>query len=57
MAPKRTVKAADAMSAASASGSDGLPREDISSKIGPTLLKNIGSPDWKVMLTLSSYDI
>ncbi|KAJ1686606.1 hypothetical protein LUZ63_017996 [Rhynchospora breviuscula] len=50
VAPKRTIKAADAMLAASASGSDGLPREDISSKIGPTLLKNIASPDWKVRM-------
>jgi cytoskeleton-associated protein 5 len=53
VAVKRTIKAADAMSAASASGPDGLPREDISSKLGPTLLKNVGSPDWKVISTLS----
>ncbi|KAJ3669122.1 hypothetical protein LUZ60_011072 [Juncus effusus] len=50
VAPKRTIKAADATSAAGAGGSDGLPREDISSKITPVLLKNIGSPDWKVRL-------
>ncbi|OVA00544.1 HEAT [Macleaya cordata] len=46
-APKKTVKAADS---ASAGGLDGLPREDISAKITPTLLKNLGSPDWKVRL-------
>ncbi|XP_068645428.1 protein MOR1-like isoform X2 [Aristolochia californica] len=48
-APKRTIKAEDNTST-SASGIDGLPREDISGKITPTLLKNLGSPDWKVRL-------
>uniref|UniRef100_A0ACD5W2B5 Uncharacterized protein n=1 Tax=Avena sativa TaxID=4498 RepID=A0ACD5W2B5_AVESA len=48
--PKRTVRALDAASSSSAASSDGLPREDISSKITPTLLKNLGSPDWKVRL-------
>ncbi|CAM0883094.1 unnamed protein product [Alopecurus aequalis] len=48
--PKRTVRALDSASSASATSSDGLPREDISSKITPTLLKNLGSPDWKVRL-------
>ncbi|KQK10308.1 protein MOR1 isoform X2 [Brachypodium distachyon] len=48
--PKRTVRALDTASSTSAASSDGLPREDISSKITPTLLKNLGSPDWKVRL-------
>ncbi|KAK9152687.1 hypothetical protein Sjap_000167 [Stephania japonica] len=47
-APKRMVKVSDS-SSTSAVGSDGLPREDISGKITP-LLKNLGSPDWKVRL-------
>lgn len=29
-------------------GFDGLPREDISAKITPNLLKNLSSSDWKV---------
>ncbi|XP_066312782.1 protein MOR1 isoform X1 [Miscanthus floridulus] len=49
-APKRTVRVLDTASSASAGSSDGLPREDISAKITPTLLKNLGSPDWKVRL-------
>ncbi|WVZ68423.1 hypothetical protein U9M48_017361 [Paspalum notatum var. saurae] len=49
-APKRTVRALDTASSISAGSSDGLPREDISAKITPTLLKNLGSPDWKVRL-------
>lgn len=32
----------------SSGGVDGLPREDISGKITPNLIKNLGSPDWKV---------
>lgn len=48
--PKRTVRALDTASSSSAASSDGLPREDISSKITPTLLKNLGSPDWKLRL-------
>ncbi|KAK1600989.1 hypothetical protein QYE76_007667 [Lolium multiflorum] len=48
--PKRTVRALDTVSSSSGASSDGLPREDISSKITPTLLKNLGSPDWKVRL-------
>ncbi|XP_077214159.1 protein MOR1-like [Tasmannia lanceolata] len=47
---KKTVKASEATSSMTAVGSDGLPREDISGKITPTLLKNLGSPDWKVRL-------
>ncbi|KAL6853776.1 hypothetical protein ACP4OV_019805 [Aristida adscensionis] len=49
-APKRTIRAVDAASSVSAGSSDGLPREDISAKITPTLLKNLGSPDWKIRL-------
>ncbi|XP_062224549.1 protein MOR1-like [Phragmites australis] len=49
-APKRTVRTLDTASTLSAGSSDGLPREDISAKITPTLLKNLGSPDWKVRL-------
>ncbi|XP_062207239.1 protein MOR1 [Phragmites australis] len=49
-APKRTVRALDTASSISTGLSDGLPREDISAKITPTLLKNLGSPDWKVRL-------
>ncbi|KAK9131718.1 hypothetical protein Scep_011246 [Stephania cephalantha] len=45
-APKRMVKVSDS-SSTSALGSDGLPREDISGKLTPSLLKNLGSPDWK----------
>jgi cytoskeleton-associated protein 5 len=41
----------DTSSSTSAGSSDGLPREDISAKITPTLLKNLGSPDWKVLGT------
>ncbi|PAN27869.1 hypothetical protein PAHAL_5G114100 [Panicum hallii] len=50
VAPKRTVRVMDTSSSTSAGSSDGLPREDISAKITPTLLKNLGSPDWKVRL-------
>ncbi|KAG8078290.1 hypothetical protein GUJ93_ZPchr0007g5646 [Zizania palustris] len=49
-APKRIVRAVDAVSSASSATSDGLPREDISAKITPALLKNLGSPDWKLRL-------
>ncbi|XP_057538805.1 protein MOR1-like isoform X2 [Amaranthus tricolor] len=49
VAPKKTVKASDSSSVA-VGGSDGLPREDISAKITPTLLKNFESPDWKTRL-------
>uniref|UniRef100_A0A803LPT6 TOG domain-containing protein n=1 Tax=Chenopodium quinoa TaxID=63459 RepID=A0A803LPT6_CHEQI len=49
VAPKKTVKATD-LSSVPAGGSDGLPREDISAKITPTLLKNFESPDWKIRL-------
>ncbi|KAK6267582.1 hypothetical protein QUC31_011742 [Theobroma cacao] len=47
--PKKTVKALESTSL-SVGGLDGLPREDISGKITPTLLKSLESPDWKVRL-------
>ncbi|GKV26713.1 hypothetical protein SLEP1_g35961 [Rubroshorea leprosula] len=49
-APKRTVKTSDSKESLSAGGLDSLPREDISAKITPTLLKSLESPDWKVRL-------
>jgi len=51
-APKKTVKASDS-SSMPVGGSDGLPREDISGKVTPTLLKNFESPDWKVFSSTS----
>ncbi|KNA20108.1 hypothetical protein SOVF_055370 [Spinacia oleracea] len=48
-APKKTVKTTDS-SSVPVGGSDGLPREDISAKITPSLLKNFESPDWKIRL-------
>ncbi|KAL2324840.1 hypothetical protein Fmac_023898 [Flemingia macrophylla] len=47
---KRTVRATDSSSSAVAGGLDSLPREDISGKITPTLLKSLESPDWKVRM-------
>ncbi|RZB44581.1 protein MOR1-like isoform X1 [Glycine soja] len=47
---KRTVRASDSSSTAVAGGLDSLPREDISGKITPTLLKSLESPDWKVRM-------
>ncbi|XP_050288115.1 protein MOR1 isoform X4 [Quercus robur] len=49
-APKRTVRASESNSSVSVSGLDGLPREDISGKITPVLLKSLESTDWKVRL-------
>lgn len=49
MVLKRNVRATESTSSVSASGLDGLPREDISGKITPTLLKSLESPDWKVL--------
>nr|GEW51009.1 protein MOR1 [Tanacetum cinerariifolium] len=46
-APKKTVKASDSISSASGGG---LPREDISGKITPALLKGFESSDWKIRL-------
>lgn len=52
-APKRTIRAVDV--GAPSGGTDGLPREDISGRLTPALLKNMSSPDWKVRgLTLST---
>ncbi|XVE91320.1 hypothetical protein DITRI_Ditri20bG0144200 [Diplodiscus trichospermus] len=48
-APKKTVRASESTSL-SVGGLDGLPREDISGKITPNLLKSLESPDWKVRL-------
>lgn len=48
MAPKRVIKAFEMTSCLSAVGLEGLPREDISAKITPKLLKDLHSPDWKV---------
>ncbi|KAF2582220.1 hypothetical protein F2Q68_00001439 [Brassica cretica] len=49
VAPKRVVKTSVSTSN-SAGGLDSLPREDISSKITPNLLKGFESPDWKMRL-------
>ncbi|GMI91985.1 MICROTUBULE ORGANIZATION 1 [Hibiscus trionum] len=48
-APKKTVRALESTSL-SVGGLDSLPREDISGKVTPTLLKSLESPDWKVRL-------
>ncbi|KAG5561588.1 hypothetical protein RHGRI_004590 [Rhododendron griersonianum] len=50
VAPKKTVKVLESTSSLSGGGLDSLPREDISGKITPTLLKGLESPDWKVRL-------
>ncbi|GMH05428.1 hypothetical protein Nepgr_007268 [Nepenthes gracilis] len=47
--PNRTVRVSDS-STVSVGGLDSLPREDISAKITPILLKNFESPDWKTRL-------
>lgn len=47
-APKKTVRASESIPSSSGGGIDGLPREDISGKITPTLLKGLESSDWKV---------
>ncbi|XAR66434.1 hypothetical protein NMG60_11012669 [Bertholletia excelsa] len=46
--PKKTVRISESSSTASGGGLDGLPHEDISGKITPSLLKGLESPDWKV---------
>ncbi|KAL8467970.1 hypothetical protein ACS0TY_031278 [Phlomoides rotata] len=48
-APKKTVKVTDSTSLVPG-GVDGLPREDISEKITPALLKGLESSDWKIRL-------
>ena len=47
-APKKTLKVSESASSLSGGGLDSLPREDISGKITPALLKGLESPDWKV---------
>ncbi|CAL0299705.1 unnamed protein product [Lupinus luteus] len=49
-APKRAVRVLDSSSSVVAGGLDSLPREDISGKITPTLLKSLESHDWKVRM-------
>ncbi|KAI3709297.1 hypothetical protein L2E82_39057 [Cichorium intybus] len=50
-APKKTVRASDvASSSVSHGGLDGLPREDISAKITPTLLKNFENSNWRIRM-------
>ncbi|KAL2473261.1 Protein MOR1 [Forsythia ovata] len=48
--PKKTVKVSDSASSLAAGGLDGLPREDISEKITPSLLKALECSDWKLRL-------
>ncbi|XP_062117543.1 protein MOR1-like [Humulus lupulus] len=48
-APKRTIKSTEPTSTSSG-GLDGLPWEDISGKITPTVLKGLESTDWKARL-------
>lgn len=48
--PKKTVRASESNLSVTVGGLDSLPREDISGKITPTLLKSLESPDWKVRL-------
>ncbi|KAE8656892.1 Protein MOR1 [Hibiscus syriacus] len=47
--PKKTVRSLESTSL-SVGGLDSLPREDVSGKVTPTLLKSLESPDWKVRL-------
>lgn len=49
-APKKTIKELDSSLVPCGSGADGLPREDISGKISPMLIKNLSSPNWKLRL-------
>ncbi|KAJ9168430.1 hypothetical protein P3X46_019955 [Hevea brasiliensis] len=48
--PKKTVKSSESVTSVSGGGLDSLPREDISGKVTPVLLKSMESPDWKVRL-------
>ncbi|XP_059659280.1 protein MOR1-like [Cornus florida] len=48
--PKKTVKTSESTSSSFGGGLDSLPREDISGKITPALLKGLESPDWKIRL-------
>ncbi|KAK3188824.1 hypothetical protein Dsin_028385 [Dipteronia sinensis] len=49
-APKKTIRASESTASVAAGGLDSLPREDISGKLTPTLLKSMESPEWKVRL-------
>ncbi|KAI7994115.1 hypothetical protein LOK49_LG11G01174 [Camellia lanceoleosa] len=49
-APKKTIKVLESTSALSGGGLDSPPREDISGKITPALLRGLESSDWKVRL-------
>ena len=51
MVLKRSVRATESTSSVSVGGLDGLPREDISGKVTPMLLKSLESPDWKVLFS------
>ncbi|KAI8000506.1 Protein MOR1 [Camellia lanceoleosa] len=48
--PKKTIKVLEFTSSLSGGGLDSLPREDISGKITPMLLKGFESTDWKFRL-------
>ncbi|KAF9673107.1 hypothetical protein SADUNF_Sadunf11G0114300 [Salix dunnii] len=48
--PKKTVRTSESMTSVSGAGLDSLPREDISGKVTPALIKSLESPDWKVRL-------
>ncbi|CAA3011554.1 MOR1 isoform X1 [Olea europaea subsp. europaea] len=48
--PKKTVKISDSASSLAAGALDGLPREDISEKVTPSLLKGLECSDWKIRL-------
>jgi cytoskeleton-associated protein 5 len=50
--PKKTVRTSESMTCVSGGGLDSLPREDISGKVTPTLIKSLESPDWKVWLSM-----
>ncbi|XLR07578.1 hypothetical protein HN51_062502 [Arachis hypogaea] len=49
-APKGSVNTSESSSLVAAGGLDSLPREDISGKITPTLLKSLESPELKVRM-------
>ncbi|KAK2634565.1 hypothetical protein Ddye_029357 [Dipteronia dyeriana] len=49
-APKKTIRASESTASVAAGGLDSLPREDISGKLTPTLLKSMESPEWKMRL-------
>lgn len=51
------MKASDSVTVSSGGGLDGLPREDISGKITPALLKSLESSDWKVVYMIDFAEI